>query len=93
MSLTAFLEVAIGLVFTYLFLSLIATWVNETIAGIFRLRANDLKKAIQDLLEDPEKVKNAPYNSVVHKIDHSTLDDPEKWAITWRAYLKKHKKK
>ena len=42
--------------------------------------------------ENPEKVKNAPHNSVVHKIDHSTLDDPEKWAITWRAYLKKHGK-
>jgi len=25
----------------------------------------------------------------VHKIDTSTLDDPKKWAITWRAYLKK----
>jgi hypothetical protein len=57
MSLTAFLEVAIGLVFTYLLLSLIATWVNETIASVFKLRANDLKKAIQDLLEDPDKVK------------------------------------
>jgi hypothetical protein len=57
MSLTAFLEVAIGLVFIYLLLSLIATWVNETIASVFKLRANDLKKAIQDLLEDPDKVK------------------------------------
>jgi glycine dehydrogenase subunit 2 len=34
-------------------------------------------------------VKNAPYNSVVHKIDNSPLDDPELWAITWRSYLKK----
>jgi glycine dehydrogenase subunit 2 len=42
---------------------------------------------------DPEKVKNAPYNSVVHKINNETLDNPEKWAITWRAYLKKCKNK
>jgi glycine dehydrogenase subunit 2 len=51
-----------------------------------------LQEIVKESYKEPEKVKNAPYNSVVHKIDHSTLDDPEKWAITWRAYLKKHKK-
>ena len=49
-----------------------------------------LEKVVQEAYEDPEKVKNAPYNSVVHKIDQSTLDDPDKWAITWRGYLRKH---
>lgn len=52
-----------------------------------------LKKVVEEAYEKPEKVKNAPYDSVVHKIDHSTLDDPQKWAITWRSYLKKHEKK
>jgi glycine dehydrogenase subunit 2 len=50
-----------------------------------------LERVIEEAYENPDKVKNAPYNSVVHKIDTSTLDDPKKWAITWRAYLKKHK--
>ncbi len=50
-----------------------------------------LRKVVEEAYKDPEKVKNAPYNNVVHKIDQSTLDDPEKWAITWRSYLKKHK--
>jgi glycine dehydrogenase subunit 2 len=50
-----------------------------------------LEHVVREAYEDPEKVKGAPYNSVVHKIDHSTLDDPKKWAITWRSYLKKHK--
>jgi glycine dehydrogenase subunit 2 len=59
--------------------------IDEYIAG--------LEKIADEAYKEPEKVKNAPYNSVVHKIDNSTLDDPEKWAITWRAYLKKHKKK
>ena len=49
-----------------------------------------LKQVVKEAYNDPDKVKNAPHNSVVHKIDESTLDDPEKWAITWRAYLKKH---
>jgi len=52
-----------------------------------------LEKIVEEAYENPEKVKNSPYNSVVHKIDHSTLDDPKKWAITWRMYLKKHRKK
>ncbi len=56
---------------------------DEYIAG--------LEKVVEEAYENPNKVKNAPYNSVVHKIDPSTLDDPEKWAITWRAYLKKRK--
>lgn len=56
--------------------------IDEYIAG--------LKKVVEEAYTTPEKVKNAPYNSVVHKIDHSTLDDPEQWAITWRLYLKKH---
>ncbi len=59
--------------------------IDEYIAG--------LEKVVAEAYENPDKVKNAPYNSVVHKIDHSTLDDPQRWAITWRAYLKKHKKK
>jgi len=57
--------------------------IDEYIAG--------LKKVVEEAYNNPEKVKNAPHNSVVHKIDHSTLDDPEKWAITWRLYVKKHK--
>ena len=52
-----------------------------------------LEQVVQEAYEDPDKVKNAPYNSVVHKIDPAWLDDPKKWAITWRAYLKKHGKK
>lgn len=51
-----------------------------------------LKLISDEAYSDPEKVKNAPYNSCVHKIDPSTFDDPARWAITWRAYLKKYKK-
>jgi len=51
-----------------------------------------LKQVSEEAYTDPEKVKNAPYNSCIHKIDPSLLDDPKKWAITWRSYLKKHGK-
>ena len=49
-----------------------------------------LRQVAAEAYDDPDKVRNAPYNSVVHKIDHGTLDDPNKWAITWRSYLRKH---
>ncbi len=38
---------------------------------------------------NPDVVKNAPHNCPVHRIQGETLDDPERWAITWRAYLRK----
>jgi glycine dehydrogenase subunit 2 len=38
---------------------------------------------------DPELVKTAPHNSTIHTIDHSPLDDPSQWAMTWRAYRRK----
>lgn len=38
---------------------------------------------------DPDKVKTAPHNSTIHPIIHDPLDDPDQWAITWRAYLRK----
>jgi glycine dehydrogenase subunit 2 len=57
---------------------------DEYIAG--------LQTVSEEAHENPEDVKNAPHHSVVHKIDNSWLDDPQKWAVTWRAYLKKHKR-
>jgi glycine dehydrogenase subunit 2 len=51
-----------------------------------------LEKAANEAYENPDILKKAPHRSVVHRIDNSTLDDPEKWAITWRAYLKKKDK-
>ena len=44
----------------------------------------------QEARTDPELVKTAPHNSTVHTIDHAVFDDPDRWAITWRAYLRKY---
>jgi len=37
----------------------------------------------------PELVKSAPHNSTIHSIDYAPLDDPSRWAMTWRAYRRK----
>lgn len=40
----------------------------------------------------PELVKTAPHQSAIHQItEHRSLEDPEHWAITWRAYCRKKK--
>jgi glycine dehydrogenase subunit 2 len=39
--------------------------------------------------EDPESVKAGPTRSTVHRLDASGLDDPERWALTWRAHVRK----
>ena len=41
---------------------------------------------------NPEMVKSAPHNSTIHQIKEEVLDDPGKWAMTWRAYLRKRSK-
>ncbi|RDU37238.1 glycine dehydrogenase subunit 2 [Neobacillus piezotolerans] len=44
----------------------------------------------EEAYTNPEIVKSAPHNSTNHLIkDHDDFDNPEKWAITWRSYLKK----
>ena len=49
-----------------------------------------LDKVAGEAYGDPATVKSAPHRSVVHRIDPGWFDDPAKWAVTWRAYLKKH---
>jgi glycine dehydrogenase subunit 2 len=48
-----------------------------------------LRKVSEEAYQNPEVVKNAPHRSVTHRPGHDTLDDPDKWAVTWRSYLKK----
>jgi len=50
-----------------------------------------LAHVAQEARENPEIVKTAPHNSTIHTVDHTPLDDPEQWAVTWRAYERKVK--
>jgi len=48
-----------------------------------------LKHIVDEAYSNPEVIKNAPHNSTVHKTDYEMLDDPQTWAVTWRAYQRK----
>lgn len=51
-----------------------------------------LKKISDEAYSDPELVKSSPHRSPIHLVNYENLDKPEKWAMTWRAYLKKSPK-
>jgi glycine dehydrogenase subunit 2 len=49
-----------------------------------------LAEVAREAYEDRATLLSAPHRSTIHRIDHEPLDDPERWAVTWRAYRRKH---
>jgi glycine dehydrogenase subunit 2 len=51
-------------------------------------------EAIQQISDEaytnPAVVEDAPHNCSIAKVDSSPAQDPKKWGMTWRAYVKKH---
>jgi len=52
-----------------------------------------LRRVCEEAYSDPELVRSAPHNSSMHIFDPSPFDDPERWAMTWRAYKRKRGEK
>lgn len=52
-----------------------------------------LRQISREAYADPDFVRNAPYNSVVHKVAAPAIDEPERIAVTWRQYKKKARMK
>lgn len=50
-----------------------------------------LHHIFDEAYENPEIIQGAPHRSTIHQVDESSFDDPEKWAPTWRVYLRKTK--
>lgn len=48
-----------------------------------------LAEIAREAYSEPSIVRSAPHRSAIHTIDESGLDDPARWAMTWRAYLRK----
>ncbi|MER5635473.1 aminomethyl-transferring glycine dehydrogenase subunit GcvPB [Kitasatospora sp. NPDC002227] len=48
-----------------------------------------LAEISREAYEEPETVRTAPHRAAVHRVRHETLDDPDRWAVTWRAYRRK----
>ena len=50
-----------------------------------------LEQISHEAYSDPDLVKTAPHNQAIRQIKSDALEDPERWAMTWRAYLRKHR--
>jgi glycine dehydrogenase subunit 2 len=48
-----------------------------------------LKQISDEAYSDPAIVTSAPHNQPVHKLGPESLDEPDRWAMTWRAYKRK----
>ncbi|HKU15719.1 MAG TPA: aminomethyl-transferring glycine dehydrogenase subunit GcvPB [Steroidobacteraceae bacterium] len=48
-----------------------------------------LKQVCEEAYSNPELVKSAPHNQAIHKLAPESLDEPDRWAMTWRAYQRK----
>lgn len=48
-----------------------------------------LAEVVREAYEDPETVKTAPHNQAISQVDASGVNDPARWATTWRAHLRK----
>jgi glycine dehydrogenase subunit 2 len=51
-----------------------------------------IARIVEEAYADPALVKSAPHAQAIHQIKTAPLEDPQRWAMTWRAYLRKHGK-
>ncbi len=49
-----------------------------------------LGAVVREAQTEPETIRTAPHRSTVHQVRHEWFDDPARWAVTWRAYCRKH---
>lgn len=50
-----------------------------------------IEQVSNEAYANPELVKRSPHHSTIAKMKEAAFDDPGKWAMTWRAYLRKRK--
>jgi len=48
-----------------------------------------LAEISREAYTDPDVVKTAPHSQTIHRVDTTNLEDPDRWATTWRAYVRK----
>ncbi|MEM7443204.1 MAG: aminomethyl-transferring glycine dehydrogenase subunit GcvPB [Pseudomonadota bacterium] len=48
-----------------------------------------MARVIKEAYVDPDMVKSAPHKGAIHQLKTDAMEDPDRWATTWRAYLRK----
>lgn len=50
-----------------------------------------LARVSEEAYGDPERVCTAPHNQAIARLKTEGIEDLERWATTWRAYLRKRR--
>ena len=48
-----------------------------------------LRRVCEEAYENPDILRKAPHNSSIHVVNAAPFDDPDRWAMSWRAYRRK----
>ena len=49
-----------------------------------------LQRISDEVYSDPRNLSSRhPHNHAIHQLDAEPLEDPDRWAMTWRAYERK----
>jgi glycine dehydrogenase subunit 2 len=49
-----------------------------------------IERIVEEAYADPDLVRTAPHRQAITRINTGPLEDPERWAMTWRAFRRKH---
>jgi glycine dehydrogenase subunit 2 len=55
--------------------------------------AEIIAEIVREAYENPAAVTDSPQRSTVHKMDSEPHDDPERWALTWRAHERRRRER
>jgi glycine cleavage system P protein (glycine dehydrogenase) subunit 2 len=55
--------------------------------------ADIIAEIVREAYENPSVVTDSPQRSTVHKMDLEPHDDPERWALTWRAHERRQRER
>jgi glycine dehydrogenase subunit 2 len=51
--------------------------------------ADVIAQVCEEAYTDPDLVRTAPHNHPIHRLDARHIEEPSRWATTWRSHLKK----
>ncbi len=102
MYLQEILEVGIGLVFVWLVLAIACMAVQEWLSGLLKMRAKDLEKSIQGILDDPELAKEFYRHPLIKGLSKPAKEiilaedvgnKLRRWAVNWLNKRRKSRAK
>ena len=90
MSTLDMLDVAIGLVFLYLVMSLIASAAVEVLEAFLQFRARDLERGVRELLNDPALTERLYNHPLVNSLYKGSYTEPTGRMKKFRGFFKLH---